>query len=935
MELRAPNDLPVALAARFERARDRVATIAVELAPACVEAAARVLTVSEFVLTVLARHGPALAERLTDDAPLTVEVLRSRLALDPTDENAAKAHLRTLRQIELARLAWRDIAGWDDTERVLTDLSRLADALILAALEVATAITHTRLGARHFRTAPPPPMLVLAMGKLGGGELNFSSDIDVVFVYPDAQLDDPAAVQPYYLRLAQTLIGLLDERTAEGFVYRTDARLRPFGNSGPLVIGLSALESYLVSNGRDWERYAYVKARLLNGHEYEADVFGQILTPYVYRRYLDYGVIDSLRAMKALIRREVARREMADNLKLGPGGIREIEFIVQTHQLVRGGREPTLRERSSLAALAKLGDERQLGAENVAALRAAYLYLRRAENALQALDDRQTHTLPNGDEERARLSWALAARDWRELEAELDRHRANVERVFATLFADEEHGDAEEAFETAWGRGALTAESLGGALVLDEGALAQLNELRNGSLFGRMDEESRRRLVAVLARTLHRLGSARAPAELLGRILPIYRAICRRSAYLALLEENPAALENLVLLAQRSARLCAQIAAQPVLLDELLDPRIFDTPPTREEFRSLLRRQLERGRGDDLESSLDAMRQFHSGALFRIAVADTLGHLPLMKVSDRLTDTAELVLEHALGLAATELQSKHGTPMSEDGGQERGFAVVAYGKLGGYELGYGSDLDLVFVHDAKSSGEHTSGPRQIDNAIYFARLAQRLIHFLSIQTPAGRLYEIDTRLRPSGQAGLLVTSLESFRRYQIEKAWVWEHQALLRSRAVAGAAGLRRAVEDVRMDVLCRPVDRGKLRADIVAMRSRMRENLSKGSATKFDIKQDEGGLTDIEFLVDYLVLAHASEQPVLVDYPDNIRQLEALERARLMTPETAARLKECYLSLRQRIHDLALNEGGHLVDAGAFVAERADVRRFWRDVFG
>jgi glutamate-ammonia-ligase adenylyltransferase len=932
LELHPPENLPAALITRFERVRERVADIDVELPPPCADAAARVLITSEFALTVLERYGSKLRERLSDSSSLAANALRTGLALDALDEGAAKAVLRETRHVELARIAWREIAGIDDTQRCLADLSALADGLVLAALDVAGATTRERLGGRYFGDATPPPMLVLAMGKLGGEELNFSSDIDVVFLYPDADLPDPAAVQPYYIRQAQTLIGLLDERTAQGIVYRTDARLRPFGNSGPLVVGLSAFESYLVSNGRDWERYAYVKARLLNGHEYQADVFDQILTPYVYRRYLDYGVIEALRQMKALIRREVARREMADNVKLGSGGIREIEFIVQAHQLVRGGRDPALRERSLLAALACLVDDRQLGRETVTALHDAYLYLRRLENLLQSLDDRQTHMLPKNEEDRARVAYALGANDWNDLLVQLGEHRSAVESAFDRVIADDETAADGGSFESAWALGTL--ESVRDELELDESSLSQLQDLRSGTLYGRMDEQSRGRLVAVLARTLRRLGAAAEPAMLLARILPIYRAICRRSAYLALLDENPSALENLIQLAQRSARLCAQIAAQPVLLDELLDPRIFDTPPTRQEFRALLRRQLGRMRGDDLESSLDAMRQFHGAALFRTAVADTLGQLPLMRVSDRLTDAAELIVEHALDLAATELEGKHGKPMSEDGERERGFAVVAYGKLGGYELGYGSDLDLVFLHDSKSGGEHTNGARSIDNAVYFARLAQRLIHFLSIQTAAGRLYEVDTRLRPSGQSGLLVSTLESFRRYQLEKAWVWEHQALLRSRAVAGSPSLCSAFERVRTDVLSRPVDRAHLRDEIIAMRARMRENLSKGSATQFDIKQDEGGLTDIEFLVDFLVLANASEHPALIEHPDNIRQLEALAAAQLLTPQVAERLKDCYLALRQQIHELALNDLSHIVDGEAFRAERASVRACWQEVF-
>jgi glutamate-ammonia-ligase adenylyltransferase len=448
-----------------------------------------------------------------------------------------------------------------------------------------------------------------------------------------------------------------------------------------------------------------------------------------------------------------------------------------------------------------------------------------------------------------------------------------------------------------------------------------------------MDELARSRLAVVVAMTLERLTGDEQAAALLERILPIYEAICRRSAYLALIGENATALENLLTLARRSARLCAQVAERPLLLDELLDARIIDAAPSREEFRALLERQLENIDQGDAESAFEAIRQFQSAAVFRTAIADTIGGLPLMRVSDRLTDIAELCVRFAYEFAWKELTARHGVPISE--GQPCGFAVIGYGKLGGFELGYGSDLDLVFVHGSQSDAEQTDGERALSNAQFFTRLAQRIIHVLSIQTPAGRLYEIDTRLRPSGQSGLLVTSMRALTRYQHEAAWVWEHQALLRSRAVAGSPALREAFEALRREVLTREADPQHLRDEILAMRERMRAELSISEADSFDLKQDAGGLADIEFLVDCMVLQNAAAFPALVEWPDKVRQLEALAACGIVDAKTADALKSCYIDIRAVVHDAALDDRRRVVPDTDFAEQRETVKAAWARVFG
>ncbi|HEX6994023.1 MAG TPA: bifunctional [glutamate--ammonia ligase]-adenylyl-L-tyrosine phosphorylase/[glutamate--ammonia-ligase] adenylyltransferase [Gammaproteobacteria bacterium] len=942
MKLFAPSDLPGTLASRFRRVAERLADVPVELPDALARDAGKVVTVSDFAVAVLERHAAALVERLADDSALEAAALAARLDLAGLGDADAMARLRRVRNVEMARLAWRDLAGLATIEQSLGDLSTLADALIRAALAHATERLEPRFGRPVDERGAPAPLLVLAMGKLGGRELNFSSDVDLVFLHPDNVRLDGRDADPveYYRRLAQTLIRLLDQTTDDGFALRVDTRLRPFGQSGPLVVGVSAFEAYLVQHARDWERYAYVKARLLTGEAHASSVFDEILTPYVYRRYLDYGVFDALRQMKRLIEQEVARKEMVDHVKLGPGGIREIEFVVQAFQLVRGGRDPRLRTPSLLDALPLLATERELGPAAAERLGAAYRYLRTVENRLQAMDDRQTHVLPADAEARARLAYALGEPDWAAFAERLAVHRAAVEREFERIAWDgrgARRGDDDGALaQQAWEAGDIAAILAGTPLAGNEAVARELEALRTGGLYRRMDEQSRRRLAAVVIGTIGPLAEQPDPEETLRRVLSVYQAVCRRSAYLALLNENAPALERLVSLAGQSAMLARRIAEHPLLLDELLDARILEQPPTREELAEMLERRVARA-GHDVEARLEAMREFQRTAVFRVAIADRLGHLPLMKVSDRLTDIAELVLEFALETAWAELVAKHGVPMYGEPPalREAGFAVIGYGKLGGLELGYSSDLDLVFLHDSAGSHQETTGPAVLDNARFFSRLVQRLIHFLTIQTSSGRLYEVDTRLRPSGRAGLMVASLDNFRRYQRSEAWVYEHQALLRSRSLAGSRSIRAAFEAERREILIHHVARDRLKDEIAKMRARMRAELSLGGPDRFDLKQDAGGIADIEFLVDYLVLRHAAEHPELVEHPDNVRQIEGLAAAGLLDPDRAERLKAAYLALRQRVHALALDERGRVVDA----AELADVRAFvtacWDEVFG
>lgn len=905
----------------------------------------RVLACSEYAAGVIARAPELLAEIVRDgraQRSLTDnEYEQLWVQGQPAAESEAEfmRRLRLFRHRELLRIVLRDLAGWSATRETLRDLSALADTCSRAALLYASAALQTRYGVPRNAAGEEARLVVVAMGKLGGGELNFSSDIDVVFIYSEGGTTDGSRAtsnEEYFRRVAQQFIHLLSKATVDGFAYRVDARLRPFGDSGPLACSAGAFEDYLVEHGRDWERYAWVKARAINRWEGTRDFYRQVLRPFVYRRYLDFGVFASLREMKAMIEREERAAENRDNIKLGPGGIREIEFIVQTLQLVRGGTIKNLRERSLLRALAALGAEELMPDATVAELTDAYLFLRDLENRLQAIADRQTHELPTGEIDRARLVAAMRYANWEELYAALNIHRDVVKADFERILRHERGGgDAEAGAAPAQPAWEYLAEQ---SFAEPEEALRRVSALHDSRLVRRMDDVGRQRLEQLIPRLLVACGAqgGRALAALDG-VLRIVEAIGRRSAYLALLNENQPALERLVSLSGSSDFLSRQVAAHPLLLDELLDQRALQAVPTRADFEQDLQDRMDDVAIDESEQRFEALRNFQQAAVFRVAVTDLSGALPLMKVSDRLTDIAELVLAEAIALAVTELSVQHGRPHCTVAGARRvaGFAIAGYGKLGGLELGYGSDLDIVFLHDSEGDEQQTDGPKPLDNAVYFARLARRITHILTMVTPTGALYEVDTRLRPSGNSGLLVTSIAALAKYQREEAWTWEHQALLRARPVAGATAVQAAFAALRVEALQQWVRRDTLAAEVTKMRARMRGELDQSTATEFHIKQGTGGMIDIEFLVQYLVLLHAPEAPELIEWSDNIRQLEALGRAGILEPDLAEALADAYRAYRTMLHSRSLAGEAGLVPPERFAAQRELVLAQWQKFLG
>ncbi|MGC1458866.1 MAG: bifunctional [glutamate--ammonia ligase]-adenylyl-L-tyrosine phosphorylase/[glutamate--ammonia-ligase] adenylyltransferase [Steroidobacteraceae bacterium] len=921
------------------------------------QSAPRVAAASGFVAEACARD-PSLLASLVDSGDLetpappdAVSYLAARAPSWPAgaqpDEPELMAALRRWRTREMVRIAWRDLAGFATIAQTLQEQSAFAQSAIQQAQQHARRLLTRNFGVPRSAAGVVQELIVVGMGKLGGGELNFSSDIDLVFLFPEhGETDGTRALanEDYFTRLGQLLIHLLQTRTPEGYLFRVDMRLRPFGDSGALVASFGAFEDYLQVQGRDWERYAWVKARAMTGEAEYARIYDSAVRPFVYRRYLDYGVFESLREMKAMIEREVERRDMAGNIKLGPGGIREIEFLAQSLQLIRGGREPWLRTPSLYQVLALLDRSRLLSPGAALELRAAYDFLRLIENRLQQRADEQIHTLPVTPAEQASLAQAMALADWPALLALLDAHRERVSRHFhAVVFgaAPAAAGAVVVDLESPQERGEDAATVA--AALLHSGwsgdalpAAQRLVQLRDAAFVRRLDAAGRRRLQALLPQMLSLIAPVADPEATLARVLKIIEAIGKRSAYYALLNERADARARLVEICGYGEFLVRQIAANPLLLDELIDARLFETLPGRAELIQELDLEVDPLQEQDPERQVEALRHFQQAAVFRVAVADLSGRLPLMQVSDRLTEIAELIIQRALDLSLRQICARWGVPMCGDGPQRRPVAigVIGYGKLGGRELGYGSDLDLVFLHDSHGERQETeagsTGGQSIDNQVFFLRLAQRILHLLTMHSAAGRLYEVDVRLRPSGKGGLLVTSLAAFTEYQKQEAWTWEHQALLHARAVAGDEQLRARFEAVRIQVLRHNVKRDGLRVQVRQMRERMRRELSRSGPDQFDIKQDAGGVADIEFLAQYWALAWALRYPPLVMFSDTIRQLESVASADLVPQSRVDTLTRAYRAYRERTHRMSLEGGANVVPADQFVAERAAVTAIW-----
>jgi len=947
------HPLPPALLAEAHATLERLSDddrAALRRSPRAEEALPRVFAASPFVAESCTRQSGLLAGLIESGdlfrayAEATLGDHLAAALATVTDETGLLRALRRFRRRAMVRIAWRDLAGWAETTETLRELTWLADAAVQGALDWWDAELQRRHGTPRDAEGSPVGLVVLGMGKLGGHELNFSSDIDLIFAFDEeGETDGPKPLDnsEYFTRLGQRMIRAINQLTEDGFVFRVDMRLRPWGDEGPLALSFEQMELYYTLHGREWERYAMIKARPIAGDLAAGERLMKQLHPFVYRRYLDYGAFGQLREMKAMIEREMAKKGMRDNVKLGPGGIREVEFIGQVFQLLRGGREKTLQQRGILPILRVLGESEVLGGEEVTALTQGYDMLRRVENRLQAARDQQTQLLPEDGHERLRLAVSMGHADWDSFIASFNHARAGVHRVFRRVFRVLDDGAAEESHRlTDVCNGIIQGEEAEGILCAEGFAeddaprvLALLHGFLHERVIRSLSDTARERLFKLLPHLLARLADETQAVAILPRLFELLLRVGGRSVYLALLLENPPALEQLIRLIAASPWIAEQLTRHPILLDELLDARTLYAPPGPEELREELATLLGNVPEGDMERQMEELRRFKQINVLRVAAADIMDVLPIMKVSDHLTWIAEALLDEVHREALAELTARHGTPRCLIDGLTHtpGLAVIGYGKLGGLELGYGSDLDIVFMHDSAGEQQETDGDRSLDNAQFFARVTQKMILRMTTQTPGGILYEVDTRLRPDGASGLLVTSVNAFEDYQRHHAWTWEHQALTRARWVAGDARLRGAFEAVREAVLRLPRDADKLLKEVVEMREKMRAELDQKDPALFHIKTGAGGLTDIEFIVQYHLLAHAHTHPRIVRWSDNIRQLEDLAEAGLLEADESASLAEIYRRLRDRGHRLVLEGRKTLVDAAEFAEERDFVHEVWQ----
>ncbi|MCW8886346.1 MAG: bifunctional [glutamate--ammonia ligase]-adenylyl-L-tyrosine phosphorylase/[glutamate--ammonia-ligase] adenylyltransferase [Motiliproteus sp.] len=914
---------------------------------------ARVWACSDFVASQCGRNPQWLIDLLE---PLQQSYASSRYAdtlttLLETVETEAQLHqvLRQFRNREMIRIVWRDLLRDAEVEETTADLSNLADACIDGALTWLYRWACENWGTPYGRgeNGQPQQMVVLGMGKLGAQELNLSSDIDLIFAFPEngETRDGKRCLdnQTFFNRLGQKLIQALDNNTVDGFVFRVDMRLRPYGQSGILSPCFAAMEEYYQDQGRDWERYAMIKARAVAGCQQAGDQLLTLLRPFVYRKYLDFSAFESLRDMKAMINREVRRKNLHGNVKLGSGGIREVEFIAQAFQLIRGGRDSRLQQRELRNVLPLLPETVGMPQQAVEELIEAYRFLRNSEHGIQAFADQQTQELPGDDVGRLRLSYAMGFDDWNSYFQALEQQRARVEKHFDEVIApvqeeDEEH--SEQDWQPLWNQELTEEQSI--QLLADNHhedaaeSLRLLDNLRSSRKVEMMQQIGRERLDSLMPLLLESVAGTETATQTLARTLQLVEAVLRRSAYFILLIENPGALAQLVRLCAASVWFADLLAKQPILLDELIDVRSLYSPPDREALEDELRQQLLRIPEEDVEQLMEALRYFKNAHVLRVAAAEITGALPLMKVSDYLTYIAEVILDGALKIAWHMMTEKHGSPQREPGVPcDPDFIVIGYGKVGGIELSYGSDLDLVFIHDA-APGLATDGPKPIDAQVFFTRLGQRIIHLLNTATTSGQLYEVDMRLRPSGNSGLLVSSIKAFRDYQLKEAWTWEHQALVRARVVAGCPRVKARFEEVRQEVISQQREQDTLRKEVLEMRLKMREHLGskkskQGESGVFHLKQDAGGIVDIEFLVQFFALAYANEKPDLITFTDNIRILDAIEANDLLPARDTEFLREAYKSYRSLGHRLTLQGQSNVVSEDQARELREAVAGIWQ----
>jgi len=853
-----------------------------------------------------------------------------------TDKQLSQV-LRQFRYREMVRIAWRDLAGWSDLDETLRDLTQLAEVCIQFTLDYFYQKACGLKGTPTTKDGTPINIVVLGMGKLGAWELNYSSDIDLIFAYAeDGVLSDrkETSYGEFFSKICRNLVKALDEITSDGFVFRTDIRLRPFGDSGPIIMTFDGMENYYLTQAREWERYAMIKARQVAGDFESGKQLSAMIQPFVYRRYLDYGAFEELRSLKMQITQELMRKDRIENIKLGPGGIREIEFIGQAFQLIRGGQIPELQERSILKILKMLGGMEFLTEKDAKQLQASYCFLRRTENHIQQYQDKQTHDLPGDPLVQQILAFSMDFPDWESFKAKLDAVRKSVDSSFDQVFSLSEQKDIKKSADLVWlgddeeiSFNYLTEQ---GFLHVNE-SLKVLTDFKQSKSIQRLSTKGIGvvdRLIPQLIDTLHVVDNQDITLK---RVLDLIEQVAGRNVYLSLLAENPDALTQLLKLSSASSWICQYLAQFPMLFDELMDTRSLYEPLDKEELSIQLDNFLANISPDDVEQVMIKLRQFKQINILRIAAADIMDVIPVTVVSDYLTYIAEIILEYVVNMSWQMHVQKFGWPLNVSD-TEKGFAILGFGKLGGQELGYGSDLDMVFLYNCKDVNALTDGKKSISCAEFYGRIGQKVRHILDTKMLSGQLYEVDMRLRPSGDSGLLVTHIKSYEDYLKNNAWTWEHQALVRGRFVAGDIELKQQFEAIRQRILSIKRDKELLKTEVREMRDKMREALTSKQNDVFDLKQSNGGIVDIEFIVQFHILAYASENKELTSFTDNIRLLESLNKQGLVSDEQVAILRNAYCEYRDYGHHQVLQGERAMAKKDDFVEIRSQVEKIWHD---
>ncbi len=919
----------------------------IDLSPGLKSDLTKALFFSEYIASRLSRNPHVLKdliesrdlEKSYSDHAYTAKL--EKMISKDMDIPKVREILLGFKVYETIRIAWRDLTGHSLLEETLHDLSCLADAVVALAMDGIYDSLCRQHGIPVDSEGNFQRLIVLAMGKLGAGELNFSSDLDLIFVYPREGYTNGTSMisnEEFFIKVCRLFLKFFSSGTHENTLYRIDTRLRPFGDSGPLVMSSFSFEAYYEAQGREWERYAMIKARPVAGDIEAGFRLLKSLNSFIYRRYFDYGSFDSFRDMKKRIMLQVTHKKLKHNIKLGAGGIREIEFFGQLFQLIRGGVESKFQERSILKVLELLETHQCINEATKNDLKKAYCFLRMIENRLQAYADLQTHDIPENQDQRTILALSMGYDEWDGFFKDLSYHMQRVHHHFNQLLLTEEEEKPDkpaEALKELWinindsqfAADAVTVEGFKDSQRVFD-ILRSLEEHPNTR---RLTTNGRKKLARLIPVMLRKIGAEEDPEPLLIKLIDLVIAIERRTCYLSLLIENKSALDNLITLAKKSPWIITFLSKHPALLDELMHPSTLYSPPGKKALENEMERRMAGVPSGETEFLLEEVCFFRQVNMLRVSAADISGNYPLMKVSDHLTYIAETVLNQVLRIAWDIVAQKYGIPEGVSGKSpdDCGFAIIAYGKVGGLEMGYKSDLDIVFLHKGES-GVTKGQSKSIDTLGFYSNLGQRIVNALTVHTPAGTLYGADMRLRPGGISGMIVSHIEAFEDYLKNEAWTWEHQALIRARCVAGDKRLGLRFEEIRKAVLIQKREASVLKKEVAKMREKMRQEHLKAPKELFDLKQSQGGMVDIEFLVQYLILKNAHDCPDLTIWTDNMRLLESLNAEEVILDCESERLQNAYLSIRKAIHSLNLQEKSLEIPVSLFHETAKQVREIY-----